>query len=141
MKKFVLTGLIAAGFTASALAADVGVSIHIAQPSVYGRIDLGNLPQPQFLYQRPVIITPAPVVLEQQPIYLYVPVAQARNRGRYCGRYDTCGQPVYFVQEGWYRNVYVPAQRRRSHEHDDDNDHQGQHEHEHEHGDHGEHDD
>ena len=140
MKKFILTGLLAAGFAASALAADVGISVHIAQPGAYGRIDIGNFPQPQFLYQLPVIVTPAPVVIEQQPIYLYVPAAQARNWGRYCGRYNTCGQPVYFVQEGWYRNVYVPAQRHRNHDHDDDDNHRGKHGHGH--GDHGdEHDD
>ena len=126
MKKLILSALLAVGLATSALAADVGVSVHIAQPGVYGRIEIGNLPVPQVVYQQPVVIAPAPVVIDQQPIYLYVPAVEARNWGRYCGRYNTCGRPVYFVQETWYRDVYVPMQRGRHHEHDDDNDDEGQ---------------
>jgi hypothetical protein len=39
------------------------------------------------------------------------------------GRYNACGQRVYFVQEGWYNTVYVSSNHRgrdRHHEYDDD---------------------
>ncbi len=28
-------------------------------------------------------------------------------------KYDACGQPVYFVQESWYNNEYVPQYNKR----------------------------
>ena len=45
---------------APALAADVGVSISIGQPGFYGQIDIGNVPQPQLVYPRPVVIQRLP---------------------------------------------------------------------------------
>jgi hypothetical protein len=90
----------------------VGVSIGIYQPGVYGRIDLGNYPQPTVVYRQPVLIAPQPVVLAPQPVYLYVPSGHRRNWTRYCGQYGACGQPVYFVQERWVRERYE-AQRHR----------------------------
>ena len=88
--------------------ANVGVSISVNQPGVYGRIEIGNYPPPAVVYPQPVVIVPAPVAEHQQPIYLHVPVAYQQNWGRYCGRYAACGQPVYFVQERWYNDEYVP---------------------------------
>jgi hypothetical protein len=82
---------------------NIGVSIGINQPGVYGRIDLGNYPPPALVYPQPVVIAPTPVAVYQQPIYLYVPVVYQQNWGHYCGRYNACGQPVYFVQEQWVR--------------------------------------
>ena len=41
-----------------AFAADVGVSISIGQPGFYGRIDIGNAPQPEFVNPQPIIIQP-----------------------------------------------------------------------------------
>lgn len=123
MKRVVITTLAAACLSASALAADVAVSVNIGQPGVYGRIDIGRFPQPQLVYAQPVMISPAPVTVVQQPIYLHVPVVQARNWGAYCGHYNACRQPVYFVQDGWYDAVYAPAYRVR--EHDDEEDDQG----------------
>jgi opacity protein-like surface antigen len=32
--------------TSTAMAADIGVSINVGQPGFYGRIDIGDLPQP-----------------------------------------------------------------------------------------------
>ena len=126
MKRIVLTALLATVASASALAADVGVSINIAQPGFYGRIDVGHFPQVQTVYAQPVVIAPTPVAVIQQPIYLRVPPHHAGNLGRYCGGYNACGQRVYFVQEGWYNTVYVSSNHRgrdRHHEyHDDDDD-------------------
>lgn len=92
----------------SALATDVGVSVQIGQPGFYGRIDIGNsYPQPQVLYPQPVIIRPVVGVIAQ-PAYLRVPPGHAKDWGKHCGKYNACGQQVYFVQDGWYNNVYVP---------------------------------
>ena len=98
------------GVAAAALAqTTVGVSIGINQPGVYGRINIGALPPPALVFPQPVIIVPPQVVLERRPIYLYVPEAHQRDWRSYCGRYSACGQPVYFVQDNWYRNEYAPA--------------------------------
>lgn len=106
---------------------NVGVSVSVNQPGVYGRIDIGNVPAPPVLvYPQPVVIAPARVV-QPQPIYLHVPPGHARNWSRHCRKYDACGQPVYFVQERWYQTQYVPAVQRRGdarhHDHDDDRRH------------------
>ena len=104
---------------------NVGVSIGINQPGVYGRIDIGNYPQPAVVYPQPVVIAPAPVAVYQQPIYLYVPVVYQQNWGQYCGRYNACGQPVYFVQDQWVRERYQKehegqrGERRSRHDDDD----------------------
>lgn len=112
----------AAAALAPAFAADVGVTIGFDQPGVYGRIDIGRVPSPPVLvYQQPVVIQPTPVAVYQQPIYLHVPPGHARKWDRHCRRYGACGQPVYFVQEGWYRNVYAPVYH--GHRHVDRYDH------------------
>jgi hypothetical protein len=46
----------------TAQAADVGVSVQISEPGVYGRIDIGRFPQPVVVVQQPVVI--------QQPAYV-----------------------------------------------------------------------
>jgi hypothetical protein len=35
-----------------------------------------------------------------------VPPGHQKNWGKYCGQYQACGQPVYFVQESWVRERY-----------------------------------
>ena len=107
MKRLLFVAALAAA-TAPVLGADVGVSISIGQPGFYGRIDIGNFPQPMVIYPQPVIIQPSPVAMYQYPIYLHVPPGHAKDWRKHCGRYNACGQPVYFVQESWYNNVYVP---------------------------------
>jgi len=110
MKRLVLVAALAAT-AAPALATDVGVSVSIGQPGFYGTIDIGNVPRPQVIYAEPVVIQPVPVGVVRRPVYLHVPPGHAKNWRRYCGRYDACGQPVYFVQERWYNEVYVPQHR------------------------------
>jgi hypothetical protein len=85
---------------------NVGVSIGINQPGVYGRIDIGNFPQPRIVYPQPVVIVQSPMAVYQQPVYLYVPPGHQKNWAKHCGRYNACGQPVYFVQEDWVRERY-----------------------------------
>jgi hypothetical protein len=103
--KRILTLLLAAGAMASA-SAQVGVSIGINQPGVYGRINIG-VPAPALVLSTPVIISPPRVAINRAPIYLYVPPEHQRDWGRYCGRYGACGQPVYFVRDDWVRERYT----------------------------------
>jgi hypothetical protein len=87
-----------------ALATDVGVSVQISQPGVYGRIDIGRFPQPQVIVAQPVImVQPRYVPVAPEPVYMWVPPGHQKNWRRYCGRYNACGVPVYFVQDGWYQ--------------------------------------
>jgi hypothetical protein len=106
-----LVGVAFATLASSTLAADVGVTVSIGQPGFYGRIVLGNMPQPQVIYPAPVIIQPAPVGLVRQPIYLRVPPGHEKHWDKHCRKYNACGQPVYFVQENWYQNEYSVGNR------------------------------
>ena len=101
---FSMTLVLAASLAGAlpAQAADVGVSINVSQPGVYGRIDIGRFPQPQLYVQQPVIIS-APTYAAPPPVYLWVPPGHRKDWRRYCGQYQACGQPVYFVQDNWYR--------------------------------------
>lgn len=167
MKKILLTTLLAAT-AISANAGDVGVSINIGEPNFYGSIDIGNYPRPQLITPQPVIVQPQ-VGIAVAPIYLHVPVEHYSNWRRYCGNYNACGRPVYFVHDDWYRQVYAPRYRdehrdryeerreerrdehweeHRDHDHERDRDHEHEHDrdHDHDHGrghdhDHGHHDD
>ena len=107
MKRLLIMAALTAA-TTTTFAADVGVSIQVGQPGFYGRIDIGNFPPPVLVYAEPVIIQPVPVGVVRQPIYVHVPPGHAKNWRKHCGKYNACGQPVYFVQENWYNNVYVP---------------------------------
>ena len=91
------------------LASAVGVTINAGQPGFYGTINLGDAPPPQLIYEQPRLIYKGPVSL--QPIYLHVPPRHARNWRSYCGRYNACKRPVYFVRDSWYNTVYVPYYR------------------------------
>ena len=106
MKKLIAFGLIACALAPAVAETNVGVSIGINQPGVYGRIDIGNFPQPRVIYPQPVVIVPSPIAVYQRPIYLYVPPGHQKNWAKHCMRYNACGQPVYFVQEGWVREQY-----------------------------------
>jgi uncharacterized protein YcfJ len=110
MKRF-LCVLAAIGVAAPAFAGDVGVSVSVGQPGFYGRIDIGNLPPPRVMYAQPIVVAPAPVGVVRPPIYLRVPPGHARHWANHCRQYNACGQPVYFVQDSWYNDVYVPHYR------------------------------
>jgi hypothetical protein len=88
--------------TPAVRATDVGVSIAISQPGVYGRIDIGRFPQPAVIVPQPVIIAPQPVVVAPQPVYMWVPYEHRKHWDRYCRQYGACGVPVYFVRHDWY---------------------------------------
>jgi hypothetical protein len=86
----------------------VGVSVSVSQPGFYGRIDVGRVPGPVVIYPQAVIIEQRPMTVVRQPIYLRVPPGHEKRWDKYCSRYNACGQPVYFVQERWYREEYAP---------------------------------
>jgi hypothetical protein len=118
MKRFLTTAmLVATAFPA--FASNVGASISVGQPGFYGRLDINNYPSPILVYPEPVVIQPVPVGVARQPLYLHVPPGHARDWGKHCRKYNACGQPVYFVQDNWYNEVYVPAYREKhGHGHD-----------------------
>lgn len=112
MKRFLTAMALAGAFiTVPAIGADVGVSISIGQPGFYGQIDLGNAPRPPVIYSRPIMIERDRRNAPREPLYLRVPPGHARNWSRYCGGYNACGRPVYFVRDDWYKNVYAPRYR------------------------------
>ncbi|MDE2401038.1 MAG: hypothetical protein KGL90_05195 [Burkholderiales bacterium] len=111
-------------FTSAAMAAtNVGVSVSVAQPGFYGRVDVGNQP-PVLLYPQPVIIQQNPVAMYQRPIYMRVPPGHSKNWARYCGQYGACGQPVYFVNDsrprGYDRDERRGDDRRGGRDRDED---------------------
>jgi hypothetical protein len=107
-KKCLGFALVALALHTAASAADVGVSVNISEPGFYGRIDIGRVPSPVLIYPQPVIIEQRPVNVMRQPIYLHVPPGHEKKWDKHCSRYNACGQPVFFVQDGWYRDVYAP---------------------------------
>ena len=110
INRHIATAALATSLAAGAWAeTSVGVSIGINQPGVYGRIDIGNYPQPVLVSPQPIVIAPPPrvVVVAPQPVYLYVPPGHQKNWGKYCGKYNACGKPVYFVREDWVRDRYA----------------------------------
>jgi len=126
--------LIGCATAGSTMAADVGISINIGEPGFYGRLDIGDFPQPSVIYSQPVLIERAPGYDSRTPIYLYVPPGHERHWRKYCSQYDACGQPVYFVRDRWYQQTYVARNRdrNRSSRHDghgdnDQGEHRGEH--------------
>lgn len=118
MKRILVAAAVTVFYIATpAAAADVGVSVSIGQPDFYGRIDIGDFPQPQVIFAQPVIIERGPM---RPPIYLRVPPSHARHWSRHCGEYNACGERVFFVQDNWYNREYVPRyQERHGNRHDD----------------------
>ncbi|UCG98904.1 MAG: hypothetical protein JSW31_07735 [Burkholderiales bacterium] len=105
MKTGLATATLLLAAASLAHAADVGVSIAISQPGVYGRIDIGRFPQPAVVVPQPVIIAaPAVTVVGAQPVYMWVPPGHRKHWAKHCGRYNACGVPVYFVRDDWYEN-------------------------------------
>lgn len=115
MKKLFAAIALASAALAAPAFADVGVSIRIGEPGFYGQLDIGGYGAPRLINTRPVTVVHR--YRNPSPLYLRVPVGHQRNWSRYCGRYDACYRPVYFVRDEWYRDVYSPRYR-RVHAHD-----------------------
>jgi len=101
--------------------AEVGVSVEISQPGVYGRVDIGQFPAPRIILPQPVIIQP--VRERPRPVYMWVPPGHRKHWSKHCARYNACGVPVYFVQDRWYQDHVVA--HAHDDEHHDDHDHGG----------------
>lgn len=97
---------------ATAMAADVAVSVSVGQPGFYGQIDIGGFPPPQVINRQPRMIRY--VESHREPIYLNVPPRHSNNWGKYCGRYNACDRRVYFVQNSWYQREYAPRYQVRT---------------------------
>ncbi|NCT82715.1 MAG: hypothetical protein GXC94_06200 [Comamonadaceae bacterium] len=111
----VLAGLAVLAALPAARAADVGVSIGFSQPGFYGRVDVGRYPTPVLVAPQPVII--GRPVYRAEPVYLWVPPGQRRDWRHNCHRYRACGTPVYFVDDGWYRQNVIVHRDRHGHDH------------------------
>ncbi len=98
--------------SASARATDVGASVSIGDSGFYGRIEVGTLPKPPpVVYRSPMVVEPAAVPAERPPIYLRVPPGHAKHWRKHCREYNACGERVFFVNERWYQEVYVPSRQ------------------------------
>src|SRR4051812_43390897 len=107
LNRFALLACTLALPLSAAAQTQVGVSVDIYQPGVYGRIDIGNLPPPPVILPRPVLIAPPSVAVRSAPpLYLYVPPGHQKHWAKHCAAYNACGQPVYFVKEEWVRERY-----------------------------------
>lgn len=108
--------LLAISLTAPTMAqaANVDVNINIGQPGYYGRIDIGDFGRPQLIYSEPRVIYRN--VASREPIYLRVPPGHAKNWRKHCGKYNACGERVYFVQDSWYEREYVPRYQAKHHD-------------------------
>lgn len=117
----VLSASMVALCAGTASAADVGVSVEISQPGVYGRVDIGRFPQPQVIVPQPVVIA-RPVVVAQpvQPVYMWVPPGHRKDWGKHCRHYNACGVPVYFVRHDWYDQHVQPRGQWHGGRDDDD---------------------
>jgi len=103
------------------MAGNVGVSISVGEPGFYGQLDIGNVDRPRLVYGQPVLIERG--YRNVAPLYLRVPRDHSNSWRRYCGRYNACNRPVYFVRDEWYRDVYAPHYRQmhgRGHDWRDD---------------------
>ncbi len=109
--KLLLFAAALAAIAAPTLAADVGISLSLGQPGFYGHVDIGDFPQPRLIYQQPRVMYRS--ALNRQPIYMHVPPSHAKNWRMHCREYDACNERVYFVQDNWYSQEYVPRYQER----------------------------
>lgn len=108
MKALILcAALAAASFPALA---QTNVSISVGQPGFYGRLDIGDFGPPPVYVAQPIIVERYERV-RAQPVYLRVPPGHRKNWSKHCRKYGACGQPVLFVQDRWYSDVYAPRYR------------------------------
>jgi hypothetical protein len=117
MKMRILFAMLIGICAGPAIAGDLAVSVNIGEPGFFGRIEIGNFPQPQLVYAQPVVIQRAPEFVSAPPIYLHVRPGHEKHWSKHCAEYNACGRPVYFVRDDWYNNEYVPRYR---HERDHD---------------------
>lgn len=104
---------------------DVGVSIAVSQPGVYGRIDIGRFPQPQVVVAQPVVVVAPRHARPVQPVYMWVPPGHRKKWAKHCQSYGACGVPVVFVRDDWYERHVMPRDSRVDGRGDHGGDHGG----------------
>jgi hypothetical protein len=125
--------LMLAGTVSAVHAADVRVGVTISGevvPGVYGRVQIGDVPPP-LVYAQPVVVVHEAHRRPLEPIYLHVPPGHARQWSKFCGRYNACSRPVYFVRSAEYEPGYVAERGRRDDRHDNRRDRDGDHDDDH----------
>jgi hypothetical protein len=116
MKRTLIAAAGFALFAATGLADAASWSV-VVQPGIYGRVEVGGYVEaPQVYSTQPVMAVDngdGDVVEEyvdtayaraQPPVYLWVPEYQRTHWAQYCREYGAYGVPVYFVEDGWYRD-------------------------------------
>ena len=121
-KAALLLGLSLGALTAQAQVY-IGASVNgVLVPGVFGRVDIGSLGGTPPLYSaQPVYVQRVP---RAAPVYIYAAPHERADWRRYCGRYDACGAPVYFVNVGndgrWARPIRMANPSRPVHRERDD---------------------
>jgi len=116
MKRTLIAAAGFALFAAAGLANAASWSV-VVQPGVYGRVEIGGYVEAPRVYStQPVMAVDngdgdvveeyvdTAYATEQPPVYLWVPEYQRTHWARYCREYGAYGVPVYFVDDGWYRD-------------------------------------
>src|SRR6266478_5342633 len=103
--------LLAAALAMIAAPATAGVSVTVGEPGFYGHIEIGGFPPPPLLFPQPVIIEH--VRVPGPPVYLRVPPGHAKHWAKHCHVYHAAGQRLFFLEDRWYKDVYVPSYHER----------------------------
>ena len=116
MKRTLIAAAGFALFAAAGLANAASWSV-VVQPGVYGRVEIGGYVEAPRVYStQPVMavdngdgdvveeVVDTAYATAQPPVYLWVPEYQRTHWARYCRDYGAYGVPVYFVDDGWYRD-------------------------------------
>lgn len=108
-----LTAVAAAAALGAFATASVQAAAALGERDYYGPIDItdNTLPQPQLVSRNPVVVARLPGAKAPPAVYLRVPPEQMRGWRAACARYGACSKSVYFVDDKWYRDVFVPAWR------------------------------
>lgn len=100
--------------TVPAMPADVGTLGGLGEPGFYGQINIHRGARPQLVFPDPVVIREVDGGTAGDPVYMRVPAEHAKNWRKHCQKYNACDQRVFFVDDQWYTNVYVPEYRKSS---------------------------
>jgi hypothetical protein len=75
---------------------------------VYGRVDVAKTPNPPLVWEQAMFVERPEGAGKVEPWYLHVPPDHAKNWKKYCGQYQACSRPVYFVKSAEYDPGYEP---------------------------------
>lgn len=75
-------------------------------PGVYGQVKFGK-EIPPLVYPEPKVIVIYTHPVKQEPVYLHVPPAHAKQWDKHCREYNACSRPAYFVKSREYEPGYV----------------------------------